>query len=45
VDEGAGKNTGCLGMMMVPWSVEGEVSIGDEIEVLETGTHSFVRSA
>ena len=41
VDAGAGPNTGCLGMQMVPISKEGALRVGDEITVLEVGEHVY----
>lgn len=43
VDEGAGRNVGCLGMQMVPLAKESAVRVGDEITVLEVGEHSFIK--
>lgn len=43
VDEGAGPNVGCLGMQMVPLSKESALRVGDEITVLEFGTHKLVK--
>ena len=43
IDEGAGNNP-CLGMQMVPISGEpGTIKVGDEIEVLETGPHHYIK--
>ncbi|KAI5813896.1 MOSC N-terminal beta barrel domain-containing protein [Pyronema omphalodes] len=42
VDEGA-KGTACLGMMCVPL-VDGQIKVGDEIRVGNTGEHFFLRS-
>ncbi len=42
IDEGAGLNA-CLGMQMVPASVESVVSVGDSIELLETGEHFYIK--
>jgi uncharacterized protein YcbX len=39
IDEGS-KNP-CLGMMVVPLAA-GEIKIGDYVEVIETGKHSFI---
>lgn len=42
VDEGAGPNVGCLGVQMVPISMESALRVGDEITVLEVGEHSYI---
>lgn len=42
IDEGAAKNH-CLGMQMVPAVEQGVISVGDEIEVLETGEHFYLK--
>ncbi|KAJ9669678.1 hypothetical protein H2201_000062 [Coniosporium apollinis] len=43
IDEGAGTSP-CLGMQMTPVSANGgEVKVGDEIEVLETGEHYYIK--
>lgn len=43
IDEGDGKNA-CLGMQMVPAEEERRViKVGDEIEVLETGEHFYIK--
>ncbi|PQE14299.1 MOSC domain-containing protein [Rutstroemia sp. NJR-2017a WRK4] len=42
VDEGAGRNTGCLGMQLVPCAKESALRVGDEITVLETGSHCYI---
>jgi len=42
IDEGAAKNH-CLGMQMVPALERGEMRVGDEIEVLETGEHFYLK--
>lgn len=42
VDEGA-REQACLGMQMVPVKPdEVEINVGDEIEVLETGSHYWL---
>ncbi|KAH8804997.1 MOSC domain-containing protein [Xylogone sp. PMI_703] len=43
VDVGAGSNTGCLGMQMVPISQRSVVKVGDEISVLSTGEHVYIK--
>ncbi|KAH8592934.1 MOSC domain-containing protein [Bisporella sp. PMI_857] len=43
VDAGAGPNTGCLGMQMVPISRESALRVGDEITVLEVGDHEIIK--
>lgn len=42
IDLGA-PNKACLGMQMVPASEEGEISVGDCIEVLQRGEHFFLK--
>lgn len=43
IDEGAGKLP-CLGMQLVPSTdEEREIKVGDEIEVLETGPHFYIK--
>lgn len=42
IDAGA-PNKACLGMQMVPASEEGEISVGDCIEVLQRGEHFFLK--
>lgn len=42
IDPGAGKNA-CLGMMMVPTSEHSVIKVGDQIEVLETGEHFYLK--
>lgn len=39
IDEGS--KSACLGMQLTPLG-EGEVKVGDKIEVLETGKHFFL---
>ncbi|TGO32843.1 hypothetical protein BHYA_0285g00120 [Botrytis hyacinthi] len=41
IDEGAGKNLGCLGMQLVPTTKDGALRVGDEITVLEVGEHHY----
>jgi len=42
IDAGA-KNKACLGMQVIPARCEGvDVSVGDEIVVVETGEHYFI---
>ncbi|EHK99922.1 hypothetical protein M7I_4177 [Glarea lozoyensis 74030] len=43
VDEGAGPNVGCLGVQMIPISKESALRVGDEITVLETGEHRYIK--
>ncbi|KAL8699284.1 MAG: hypothetical protein Q9201_006091 [Fulgogasparrea decipioides] len=43
VDEGAGPGMACLGMQMVPAAGHGIIKVGDEIQVLETGSHFYIR--
>ena len=42
VDPGDAKNA-CLGMQMVPALEENEMQVGDEVQVLETGEHLYIR--
>ena len=42
IDEGDPKNA-CLGMQMVPASVNSKIKVGDTIEVLETGEHFYIK--
>lgn len=42
IDEGA-KGKACLGMQMVPAAERSSVKVGDVIEVLETGTHYYLK--
>ncbi|MCJ1368092.1 hypothetical protein MMC16_007231 [Acarospora aff. strigata] len=42
VDRGA-PTYACLGMQMVPASLESKIKVGDPIEVLETGDHYYIR--
>lgn len=42
IDLGA-PNKACLGMQMVPASEEGEICVGDSIEVLQRGEHFFLK--
>lgn len=42
IDAGA-PNKACLGMQMVPASEEGEIGVGDCIEVLQRGEHFFLK--
>ena len=41
IDQGA-KLKACMGMMMVPAAEVGSMKVGDEIEVLATGEHSYI---
>lgn len=43
IDEGAGRNVGCLGVQMVPISRESALRVGDEITVLESGDHCYIK--
>lgn len=43
VDEGTGPNIGCLGMQMVPLSKDSALRVGDEIIVLESGEHNYIK--
>jgi uncharacterized protein YcbX len=43
VDEGAGPHVGCLGVQMVPISKESAIRVGDEITVLESGEHHYIK--
>lgn len=43
VDEGTGPNVGCLGVQMVPISKESALRVGDEVTVLETGEHHYIK--
>ncbi|KAL9117211.1 MAG: hypothetical protein Q9187_006258 [Circinaria calcarea] len=42
IDKGAGKDA-CMGMQMVPASEESHIEVGDQIEVLETGEHFYIK--
>ena len=42
IDPGAGPGKACMGMQMVPAAEQGIISVGDEIEVLETGEHRYI---
>ncbi len=42
IDAGDPKNA-CLGMQMVPALEESKIEVGDEIQVLETGEHLYIR--
>lgn len=42
IDAGDPKNA-CLGMQMVPASEDSEIKVGDEIKVLETGEHLYIK--
>ncbi|KAL8999946.1 MAG: hypothetical protein Q9169_001352 [Polycauliona sp. 2 TL-2023] len=42
IDEGA-PNNACMGMQMVPAAEWGIIKVGDEIEVLETGEHVYIK--
>ncbi|KAL8749789.1 MAG: hypothetical protein Q9199_007477 [Rusavskia elegans] len=43
IDEGAGLGKACMGMQMVPATERGIIKVGDEIEVLETGAHYYIK--
>lgn len=43
VDAGAGPNVGCLGMQLVPISLQSEMKCGDEVTALEHGEHVYVK--
>jgi len=43
VDAGAGDLVGCLGMQMVPIKQENIIRVGDELTVLETGEHFYIK--
>ena len=43
VDAGAGDLVGCLGMQMVPIKQENTIRVGDELTVLETGEHFYLK--
>ena len=43
IDTGAGKGKACMGMQMVPATECGIIRVGDEIEVLETGAHHYIK--
>lgn len=43
IDEGAGPKMACMGMQMVPAAEKGIIRVGDEIEILETGEHRYIR--
>ncbi|KAL8737688.1 MAG: hypothetical protein Q9181_001448 [Wetmoreana brouardii] len=43
IDEGAGPGMACLGMQMVPAAEHGIIKVGDEIQVLETGPHFYIK--
>ena len=42
IDAGDAKNA-CLGMQMVPASRDSKMQVGDEIKVLETGEHLYIK--
>lgn len=42
IDEGV-PNEPCLGMQAVPMSQEAEISVGDEIEILQRGEHFYIK--
>lgn len=42
IDAGDPKNA-CLGMQMVPAVQESQLQVGDEIQVLETGEHLYIK--
>ncbi|KAK4692265.1 hypothetical protein P7C71_g4905, partial [Lecanoromycetidae sp. Uapishka_2] len=42
IDEGDPKNA-CLGMQMVPAKEESEIKVGDNIQVMETGEHFYIK--
>ena len=42
IDAGDAKNA-CLGMQMVPASEDSSIKVGDEIKVLETGEHFYIK--
>ena len=42
IDRGA-KGLGCLGMQMVAARQEGNLRVGDAVEVLETGDHEYIK--
>ncbi|KAI9704730.1 MAG: hypothetical protein M1836_006510 [Candelina mexicana] len=42
IDQGA-RGLGCLGMQMVPAVEKGTIKVGDDVEVLETGAHWYLR--
>lgn len=43
IDPGAGPGKACMGMQMVPAAEKAIVKVGDQIEVLETGHHYYIR--
>ncbi|KAL8710572.1 MAG: hypothetical protein Q9220_004796 [cf. Caloplaca sp. 1 TL-2023] len=43
IDEGAGPKKACFGMQMVPASEIGKVKVGDEIKILEIGSHFYIK--
>ncbi len=43
IDEGAGPGMACFGMQMVPAAERATIRLGDEIEILETGEHRYIR--
>ncbi|KAL9578501.1 MAG: hypothetical protein Q9212_005676 [Teloschistes hypoglaucus] len=43
IDEGAGPGSACLGMQMVPAAELGVIKAGDPIDVLNTGTHYYLK--
>lgn len=43
IDEGAGPGMACFGMQMVPAAERAIIRVGDEIEILETGEHRYIR--
>ncbi|KAI4244105.1 MAG: hypothetical protein L6R40_003089 [Gallowayella cf. fulva] len=42
IDAGAGPGMACMGMQMVPAAEHGIIKVGDEVEVLETGSHHYI---
>lgn len=42
IDAGDAKNA-CLGMQMVPAQEDGEIKVGDGVQVLETGEHFYIK--
>ncbi|KAL8902600.1 MAG: hypothetical protein Q9207_004546 [Kuettlingeria erythrocarpa] len=43
IDEGAGPGMACFGMQMVPAAERAIIRVGDDIEILETGEHRYIR--
>ncbi|KAL8946832.1 MAG: hypothetical protein Q9222_006825 [Ikaeria aurantiellina] len=43
IDEGAGPKKACFGMQMVPAAEMGRIRVGDQINVLETGSHFYIK--